>query len=107
MIAMSPHGSRAVRAAERLREALIRHGITVDVHDGYGLALISVWTGLVVWSNGDRFWWCAGWDTRQRRSVYASHRASEPERAAQRVALHYTRLREQHPEPRQLTGDPL
>ncbi|GHE30637.1 hypothetical protein GCM10017673_36660 [Streptosporangium violaceochromogenes] len=107
MIAMSPHDSRAVRAAERLRVALEHHGITADVHDGYGLALVSVWTGLVVWSNGDRFWWCGGWDPRNQRPVYASHRAGEPERAARRIALHYARLRRQHPEPRPLTGDPL
>ncbi|MGW0067686.1 hypothetical protein ACWDUI_09495, partial [Streptosporangium sandarakinum] len=48
--------------AERLRRALEALGVVVDVHDGYGLALVSVWDGLVVWCNGDRFWWQAGWD---------------------------------------------
>ena len=100
----------AVRAAERLRHALTRHGVAADVHGGYGLALVSVWTGLVVWSNGDRFWWCAGWDTRRHRPVYASHRASEPDQAAGRIARHHTRLRAQHPypHPRQpLRADPV
>ncbi|WP_371783275.1 hypothetical protein [Streptosporangium subroseum] len=49
------YDSAAVDAAEKLRESLWRHEIAADVHDGYGLALVSVWAGLVVWSNGHRF----------------------------------------------------
>ena len=101
------YDTRAVQAAERLRHALARHGIACDVHDGYGLALVSVWAGLVVWCNGDRFWWCAGWDAHRRRPVYASHRGSEPDRAADRIARHYARLSARHPEPPQLSADPV
>ncbi|MGW4423807.1 hypothetical protein, partial [Streptosporangium sp. NPDC004631] len=75
-----------------------------------GLALVAVCAGLVVWSDGDRFWWCAGWDTRRRRFVYAFHRASEPDQAADRVARHYARLRAQHPYPhpsQSLRADPV
>ncbi|MGW4426601.1 hypothetical protein, partial [Streptosporangium sp. NPDC004631] len=68
-----------------------------------GLALVAVCAGLVVWSDGDRFWWCAGWDTRRRRFVYAFHRASEPEQAAQRVALHHSRLRQRLARPERRT----
>lgn len=45
---LPPYDSWAVQAAERLRDALARRQITADVHDGYGLALVSVWTGLIV-----------------------------------------------------------
>lgn len=91
------YGSAAVDAAGKLRDALAQHKITADVHDGYGLALVSVWAGLVVWSNGDRFWWNAGWDDRRRCAVYASQPTSETVRAAQRIAFRYVELRKSHP----------
>ncbi|MEV0422568.1 hypothetical protein [Streptosporangium canum] len=93
MSAYLGYGSAAADAAENLREALARHEIAVDVHDGYGLALVSVWAGLVVWSNGERFWWNAGWDEQRRCCVYASQQTSDVVRAAQRIAFHYARLR--------------
>ncbi|WP_344918453.1 hypothetical protein [Streptosporangium oxazolinicum] len=40
--------SAEVIAAKELQEALETYGIASDVHDGYGLALVSVWVGLVV-----------------------------------------------------------
>ncbi|MFC6578129.1 hypothetical protein [Planomonospora parontospora] len=80
-------------AAEDLREALEREGITADVHDGYGLALVSVWVGLIVWCDGERFWWRTGWDDRRQRFTYAWHPAADPVRAARRVAFRYTALR--------------
>ncbi|MER6174810.1 hypothetical protein [Streptosporangium sp. NPDC001681] len=86
-----------VRQAELLRTALERHGIATDVHDGYGLALVSVWVGLVVWCDGERFWWRTGWDARRRRFVYAWHPTTEPERAARRITFRYRELRETHP----------
>ncbi|WP_326645064.1 hypothetical protein OG884_12050 [Streptosporangium sp. NBC_01755] len=89
----------AVRAAEELREALARYGIAADVHDGYGLALVSVWVDLIVWCRGDQFWWRTGWNPRQYRPVYARHPAAEPGRAAHRVALRYAELRQIHPLP--------
>ncbi|SFI85765.1 hypothetical protein SAMN05216275_105199 [Streptosporangium canum] len=79
--------------AEELRQALEEHGIKADVHDGYGLALVSVWVGLVVWSDGERFWWRTGWDARRRRFVYAWHPALDPRRAARRIAFRYANLR--------------
>lgn len=57
--------SAEVIAAKELQEALETHGIASDVHDGYGLALVSVWVGLVVWCDGARFWWRTGWDARR------------------------------------------
>ncbi|MFF5206088.1 hypothetical protein [Streptosporangium sp. NPDC000396] len=83
--------------AELLRTTLEKYGIACDVHDGYGLALVSVWVGLVVWCDGERFWWRTGWDARRRRFVYAWHSAADPDRAARRITFHYRELRETHP----------
>ncbi|MBF8192168.1 hypothetical protein ITP53_42125 [Nonomuraea sp. K274] len=83
------------RSAEILQEALRRDGINADVHDGYGLALVSVWVGLVVWCDGARFWWRTGWNSERRRVIYAWHPASDPFRAARRIALRYAEIRAQ------------
>ncbi|WP_370028601.1 hypothetical protein [Planotetraspora sp. GP83] len=45
------------RCAERLRVELERYGVAADVHEGYGLALASVWIDLVVWTDGRWFRW--------------------------------------------------
>ncbi|WP_219509281.1 hypothetical protein [Nonomuraea ceibae] len=84
------------RSAEILRDALQRDGINSDVHDGYGLALVSVWVGLVVWCDGERLWWRTGWNADRRRVIYAWHPASDPLRAARRIAMRYAELRAQH-----------
>lgn len=90
---MSPIGPRVT--AETLSKALAAHGVTADVHDGYGLALVSVWVGLVVWCDGHRYWWRTGWNTERRRVIYAWHPAGDPDRAARRVLLRYSDLRGQ------------
>jgi hypothetical protein len=77
--------------AERLRHELERHGITADVNDGYGLAVVSVWHRLIVWTDGAVIWWRVGWS--RNRPVYAWHPASESQQAANRVALRYANLR--------------
>lgn len=87
----------ALNAAMRLQRELGHLGIGSDVHDGYGLALLSVWVGLVVWCDGERYWWRTSWDARRQRVVYAWHASTEPARAAHRVALRYAHLRTSHP----------
>ncbi|MET9339349.1 hypothetical protein [Nonomuraea sp. NPDC003804] len=82
-------------SAEIFSRALSGHGVAADVHDGYGLALVSVWVGLVVWCDGYRYWWRTGWNAERRRVIYAWHPANEPDRAARRVLLRYNELREQ------------
>ncbi|GAA3258741.1 hypothetical protein [Nonomuraea helvata] len=84
-------------AADALAVALAAHGVSADVHDGYGLSLVSVWVGLVVWCDGDWYWWRAGWDDRRKRVLYARHPAIEPSRAARRVAFRYADLQRRHP----------
>ncbi|MFJ2030544.1 hypothetical protein [Streptosporangium sp. NPDC087985] len=96
MVTTSSDEAGAVDAAEELRDALAQHEITADVHDGYGLALVSVWVGLIVWCDGRRFWWRTGWNPRQYRPIYAWHPALEPVQAARRVALRYADLRREH-----------
>ncbi|MEU7856810.1 hypothetical protein [Nonomuraea sp. NPDC049141] len=94
-----------ITSAEQLKRELADLNITADVHDGYRLALVSVWAGLVVWCDGAWFWWRSGWDDRRKRVVYARHPATEPPRAARRVAFRYTDLREKH-QSSEVTADP-
>jgi hypothetical protein len=92
------------QTAELLQRALREEGIASDVHDGYGLALVSVWVGLVVWCDGERFWWRTGWDVRRHRFVYAWQSVTDPQRAARRIALRYADLRTTHPLPEPMAG---
>ncbi|MFG1685333.1 hypothetical protein ACGFNP_34590 [Nonomuraea sp. NPDC049269] len=82
MIALGPDQS-----AHALRYALAEQDIASDIHAGYGLALVSVRVGLVVWCDGNWFWWRVGWNDRRKRVLYARHPADEPVRAARRVAF--------------------
>lgn len=81
------------RSAAFLQQELRHQGIDAEVHDGYGLALVSVWVGLVVWCDGRRFWWRTGWNPDRHRVIYAWHPASDPLGAARRVAMRYAELR--------------
>ncbi|GLW05462.1 hypothetical protein Misp01_05920 [Microtetraspora sp. NBRC 13810] len=44
-----------LEAAESLRLELGRRHITADVLEGHNLALVSVWVGVVVWCDGQKF----------------------------------------------------
>ncbi|MEU6721237.1 hypothetical protein ABZ897_58145 [Nonomuraea sp. NPDC046802] len=84
----------ALETADELRAALARMGIPADVHEGLDLALVSVWTGLAVWTDGFWYRWWTGRRSRTGRWLYAHHPAFEPERAALRIAARYAELRE-------------
>ncbi|MEU9887169.1 hypothetical protein [Sphaerisporangium sp. NPDC051011] len=86
----------AVRAVEQLRLALAHHGIGARVYGGYGLALLVVGPA-IVWCDGQRFWWCAGWDAQRRRPIYGTQQVGQTERTARRVVFHCTRLHERQP----------
>jgi hypothetical protein len=88
-----------LKAAERLQLGLKQLGITGDVHDGFGFALVSVWVGLVVWSDGDRFWWRVAWNPARSCPIYTWHQADDWQRAAWRVARRYAELRGTQPLP--------
>jgi hypothetical protein len=109
VIAVPENGKKtqAELSAVLLGEALrTEHGIRADTHAGYDLALVSVWVGLVVWCDGECYWWRAGWDEPRRRVLYARHLAIEPSRAARRIAFRYADLRKQTPSA-EVIGDPL
>ncbi len=97
----------APATADQLRAALAARGVSADVHEGRGLALVSVWAGLVVWTDGFWYWWWTGRRSRTGRWLYANHSATEPERAAGRIAARYAHLRETHPLPQPMTGAPV
>lgn len=100
-----PGQSPAMTAAEELRRVLGElYAIKTDVHDGYGLAVVSVWVGLLVWTDGSMFWWRTGWDAGRKRALYAFHPVTEPERAAHRAAFQYSILRG-FPPPARGAGD--
>lgn len=83
----------AVAVADQLQRELALLGITTDLNDGYGLAVVSVWRDLIVWTNGERFWWCEGWNYRRTRPLYAWLPTADPRRAARRIAKRYGELR--------------
>ncbi|WP_344493582.1 hypothetical protein [Nonomuraea monospora] len=91
-------------AAEELQRELSHMGIPSDVHEGYGLALVSVWVGLVIWCDRERFWWRTGWDASRKRTIYAWHPVLEPMRAAHRVARRYTDVRASSSSPTLVAG---
>ncbi|MDP9866036.1 hypothetical protein J2S55_005302 [Streptosporangium brasiliense] len=89
-----------LNAARRLHDELAELGIASDVHDGYGLALVSVWFGLVVWTDGHVFRWGTGeGPERDRRGWHAFGPADDPVTTACRVADRYAELRRTHPHP--------
>lgn len=92
----------AARCAERLRTELERHGVAADVHEGYGLALVSVWVELVVWTDGRWFRWGSGRTSTSGRPVYAFAPVLDVATAARRVADRYRQLRRDHPYSRYL-----
>ncbi|MEO3798276.1 hypothetical protein ABGB14_49475 [Nonomuraea sp. B10E15] len=79
--------------ADQLQQELESHGLTADVNDGYGLAVVSVWRGLLVWTDGAVFWWSTGWNDQRDRPVYAWHPTADPTRAARRIVARYADLR--------------
>ncbi|GLW20687.1 hypothetical protein Mame01_07300 [Microbispora amethystogenes] len=95
----------AARTAEQLRVELEQYGIAADVHEGYGLALVSVWVELVVWTDGGYFRWRSGRTSTSGRAVYAFAPTSDIVTAARRVAHRYGQLRQQYPRPPYLAGN--
>jgi hypothetical protein len=57
--------------------------------------VLSIWTGLVLWSINGTFLWETGRRSRRQRPVYASHSTTDPDGAADRIARHYHDLRAQ------------
>ncbi|MFF4779109.1 hypothetical protein ACFY05_40465 [Microtetraspora fusca] len=86
-------------AAARLREELERYGIGADIHEGDGVALVSVWVDLVVWTDGaySYLWWTGEKLPRSSLRKYTYSPVDDPVSAARRVAVRYAELRHGHP----------
>ncbi|MBG0827636.1 hypothetical protein HS041_07650 [Planomonospora sp. ID67723] len=84
-------------AAARLAEELQRLEMPADIHQGVGIALVSVWIDLVVWTNGISYHWWSGTTSARGRRLYAYSPVSDPMTTARRVAVRYAELRNGHP----------
>ncbi|MER5645272.1 hypothetical protein [Streptosporangium sp. NPDC002524] len=79
-----------VASAERLKLSLEDLQIAADVHEGQGIALVSVWLNLIVWTNGRWYrWWTGQVSQKTGRRLYAVHSTENPVTTARHVALRY------------------
>ncbi|MFF3437792.1 hypothetical protein [Streptosporangium sp. NPDC002721] len=84
-------------AAAALAEELRNLGMPADIHRGFGIALVSVWIDLVVWTNGVSYHWWSGTVSTRGRRLYAYNPVGDPVTAARRIAVRYAELRGGHP----------
>ncbi|MEV4750526.1 hypothetical protein AB0K21_29545 [Streptosporangium sp. NPDC049248] len=83
----------AALAAERLRIGLEHCGVSADVHEGHGVALVSVWTDLLVWTDGRAYrWWTGKTSAKTGRRLYRVYSADNPITVAHCVAQRYKEL---------------
>ncbi|MFB9679148.1 hypothetical protein [Streptosporangium vulgare] len=80
-----------------LAEELRNLGMPADIHRSFGIALISVWIDLVVWTNGISYHWWSGTVSARGRRLYAYNPVGDPVTAARRIAARYAELRGGHP----------
>lgn len=84
----------AALAAERLRIGLEHCGVAADVHQGHGVALLSVWTNLVVWTDGLAYrWWTGKISAKTGRRLYRVYGVDNPITVAHCVTQRYEELR--------------
>ena len=87
-------------SAERLKLSLADLQIAADVHEGQGVALVSVWLDLIVWTNGRWYrWWTGRMSQKTGRRLYAIHSTENPATTARHIALRYRELRTSRPLP--------
>ena len=95
--------SPALHVANRLRDELALQGITADVHDGYGVALVLVWVDLVVWVECGidgvwrYIWWTGRINPKTGRWVYTRCPFTGVSSVARLVGERYRELLERHP----------
>jgi hypothetical protein len=100
LVAINPgrRPSDALESADWLRAALSDLGVSADVHAGQGIALISVWIDLVVWTDGTiYYWWSGEQSPANGRRLYSYGPADDPVTVARRVAQRLDSLSESHP----------
>lgn len=84
-------------AAAHLAKELRKLGMPADIHHGVGVALVSVWIDLVVWTDGISYHWWSGNVSARGRWLYSYNPVSDPVTAARRVGVRYAELRKSHP----------
>ncbi|MGW5688888.1 hypothetical protein [Nonomuraea sp. NPDC003754] len=83
----------ADEVAEQLQVQLhAAHRIDSVVRHGEGVALVLISTDLVVWTDGDTWWWRTGQTTRRGRWIYARASTENVATAARRIALRCAEL---------------
>ncbi|MEU8378273.1 hypothetical protein [Streptosporangium sp. NPDC048865] len=104
-LSLTPH--RAERAAQDLAAELARYNIPSDVHLIWpDRAQVSVYFGLLVHTDGHRFWWITHTTTAERERPLWTY-ADDVAPAARRLADCYRDLRALPVEELMLGGAPL
>ncbi|SNT45704.1 hypothetical protein SAMN05216276_104540 [Streptosporangium subroseum] len=84
----------AALAAEHLRIGLEHCGVAADVREGHSVALVSIWTNLVVWTDGLAYrWWTGKISPKTGRRLYRVYGVDNPATVAHCVAQRYEELR--------------
>ncbi|MEU6718676.1 hypothetical protein ABZ897_45040 [Nonomuraea sp. NPDC046802] len=84
----------ADKAAEQLQAQLhAAHRIASEVRHGDGVALVLISTDLVVWTDGDIWWWWTGHTTGRGRWIYNHASTANAATAARRIAFRYEEIR--------------
>ncbi|GII78588.1 hypothetical protein Sru01_35700 [Sphaerisporangium rufum] len=90
----------ATTAARRLNRVLEQFGITAEVHEGQGIALVAICADLVAWTDGRcYFWWSGTVSSSTGRRVYNYCPADDTVTTARRLADRYAELRPGRPAP--------
>ncbi|MEU9887471.1 hypothetical protein [Sphaerisporangium sp. NPDC051011] len=88
----------AFEAAETLQRKLAFFHISTDINVGKGVALISVWADLIVWTDGELgYWWWSGRYSSPGRKLYAWGPVLDPVSVARRVACRFAETFHDHP----------
>lgn len=88
----APSTTARLRAEELVAELERGHGISADVHELHsGNAIVSVYRGLLAYTDGENFWWTSPELTRSGDHLLSA--ALESAAAAERLAEHYAILR--------------
>ncbi|WP_326644075.1 hypothetical protein OG884_09190 [Streptosporangium sp. NBC_01755] len=90
--AAAPPTAARLRAEELVVELDRAHGISADIHElRSGNAIVSVYRGLLAYSDGENFWWTS--PELDGSGEHLLSAASGPATAAERLAEHYEILR--------------
>jgi hypothetical protein len=85
-------------SAERLESALHDLDVAADVHQGEGIALVSVWVDLVVWTDGRWYrWWTGQTSAKTGRRLYHVYGTDNPVTVARAIVIRRTELQKAHP----------